>query len=240
MLKQSFFLLPLLGSLMGVLPVSATVHITGDSLSINTNAVPLSEILQSIAQQRHFRVVDLSSNNQNDFGKRTVSEVFQNLTLEKGLDRLLKDVNFAIVKDATSGRIREVVLLSRREAESAQTNRQVSGVQGASATSPAQDPVPANTHSDPYSLGISQDAQEMMSPENPDVDVNASLEPDPNSGNAPPIPPEIQELMEKGGMSPDPSGLSPTEAQSAEVNANNPDMPSLPPEIREQMGFPPN
>lgn len=184
-------------------------------------------------------MVDLTGALHQNISNLSISDQFQNLLLEDGLNRILKDVNFVVVKDSLSGNIREILLLSVREegSDSAGPNV-VSPVpfnEGPPPPTNAMEAPPSDTPEFPPDLP--PEIRELMKQHSEMQDAEPSPNPD-AAMDAPPIPPEIRELMEKGEPPLDPSSLSPQAGQPTEGSEIPPDMPPMPPEIREQMGLP--
>lgn len=133
-------------------PALAELLLRDDRLTINVKAVPLETILHDLSRQGAFQVTVLEKQTTRGL---LVTEHFDQLPIEEGLNRLLADWNYSLTKSPKSGQIQEVFLVSRRD-----------NSKDSSAISQSASPV---GHAEPSSQNPNvPGAVTPISPENPD------------------------------------------------------------------------
>lgn len=100
-----------LGILGTANPAGAELSLQNGHLTINVNAVPLETVLNDLSRQGGFQVTVLKKQSTRGL---LVTEHFDQLLIEEGLNRLLADWNYSLTKSPESGKIQEVFLVSRR------------------------------------------------------------------------------------------------------------------------------
>lgn len=99
----------------GLLNVTAStfaeVSLDHNRLTLHVHAVPLEKILLDLSQEGAFRITILKSQDTTD---TIVSEQFEALPVEKGLERLLLGWEYGLIRNPESGEIREVFLISKQ------------------------------------------------------------------------------------------------------------------------------
>lgn len=126
-MKQSFsFLMNLV--LWGLLASTsfAEVSVHGQGLTANLDHASLSRVLMKICEQAD---MDITIVDGSEYHKAIVSDVFDDVPLEQGLDRLLNGWNYGLIKSARTGALQTLIVLSRRtgvvERPSVETHVQV-------------------------------------------------------------------------------------------------------------------
>ena len=99
---------------IGLLNVAASgfaeVSLHHNRLTLHVQAVPLEEVLLDLSQEGAFRISILKAQ---DTNTTIISEQFDLLPVEKGLERLLLGWKYGLLRNPQSGEIREVFLISK-------------------------------------------------------------------------------------------------------------------------------
>jgi len=99
---------------IGVLLTSssqAEVRLGTKTLSVHVHEVAMLEVLQEFKRQGNMQVVALEDTKINNV---RISKIFWDLPLDEGLDRILSGWNYGISRDASTGKITTLYLVSRR------------------------------------------------------------------------------------------------------------------------------
>ena len=97
----------------------AAVQITDHSLSVQVSNVALVDVLEYVSRQGQIEVVGLDNKALHTL---LISEVFQDLSIETGLERLLGRLNYAFSRAPITGRITTLYLVSERQNATPSTN----------------------------------------------------------------------------------------------------------------------
>ena len=89
----------------------AEVSVRGHDLNANLKGASLEKVILRISQQAN---IEVAVSNMPEYGKSMVSDIFKDLPLEQRLDRLLNGWNYALSKDPTTGKVRQLMIVSRR------------------------------------------------------------------------------------------------------------------------------
>ena len=108
-----------LGVLCMYTTAGAAVQVTGDSLSVQVSNIALVDILEDVSRQGRIEVVGLDNEALHTI---LISEVFQDLSIETGLERLLGRLNYAFSRAPITGRIMTLYLVSERQNYATSTN----------------------------------------------------------------------------------------------------------------------
>lgn len=149
-----------IGILSAADPTLAELSLQDDRLTINVNAVPLEMILHDLSRQGAFQVTVLEKQGTRGL---LVTEHFDQLPIEEGLNRLLADWNYSLTKTPGSGKIQEVFLVSRRN-----NSKDSSAISHSVSPIPHAEPSPRNPDT--------PDAGPPISPEDPDFTDDAEDE----------------------------------------------------------------
>ena len=101
----------------------AEVIVHEQAITAHLERSSLSQVLMKIGQQAG---IDIAVTKGSDYRKAVVSEVLENVPLEEGLSRLLNGWNYGLVKNANTGAIHILMVVSRRtEVKPPSVNAQV-------------------------------------------------------------------------------------------------------------------
>ena len=92
-------------------PGFAEVSLQHDRLTLHVQAVPLDEVLLDLSHEGAFRISILKAQDTNN---TIISEQFDSLPVEEGLERLLLGWKYGLIRNPQSGEIREVFLISKQ------------------------------------------------------------------------------------------------------------------------------
>ena len=95
---------------LGMSVAHAELSLQQDRLTINVQEAPLEGVLKELSKLGAFEVTVLEDLT---IEEETISARFEELPLEKAIDRLLAQWNFGMIKHKRTGKIREVFLASK-------------------------------------------------------------------------------------------------------------------------------
>lgn len=98
---------------------SAAVQVTGDSLSVHVSNVALVDVLEEVSQRGEIALKGVENESLQSI---IISEAFQNLPIQAGLERLLVRLNYAFNREPVTGRITTLYLVSERQYYPTSTN----------------------------------------------------------------------------------------------------------------------
>ncbi len=167
----------------------AEVRLTLNSLTVDIQDAAMKDVLADLHDQGNFKIVALE---ESKVGNVKITKKFWNLPLEAGLDRLLSGWNYGISRDASTGKITTLYLVSQRTDSSSlpvslaiSTNQPSSGAGYESQTQPS---ILRETYDDPEAPD-SEDDQE--------YDEFAAEPNFPSEEELANLPPDLREHLEK-------------------------------------------
>lgn len=97
-------------------PCQAEVRLIHDTLTVNIHNTTMKDALNELRHQADLNIVAFE---ETQISKVRISKTFWNLPLEEGLDRLLSGWNYGISRNASTGKIVTLYLVSQRTDSSA-------------------------------------------------------------------------------------------------------------------------
>jgi hypothetical protein len=96
---------------MIITPSQAEVQLMHNTLTVNIHNTTMKDVLDDLRHEADLNIVAFE---ESKVGNVRISKTFWNLPLEIGLDRLLNGWNYGISRDALTGKITTLYLVSRR------------------------------------------------------------------------------------------------------------------------------
>lgn len=85
-----------------------TVQINAGGLTVHAQGIPLNELLSMLATQ--VRLTTIRMVDDNSLGTNRVSAHFSNLPLDQGIHHLMRDWNYALIREVRTGEIKLYIL----------------------------------------------------------------------------------------------------------------------------------
>ncbi len=89
----------------------ADVTVNGQDVTAHLADASLAKVMRQIGQKAGIQIDIL---HKADYHNAVISDVFENMPLEQGLDRLLNGWNYGLSKDPKTGLVRRLMIVSRR------------------------------------------------------------------------------------------------------------------------------
>ncbi len=109
--KKNTIPLTIITLLLLSFPCHAEVQVTQNKLTMNVDGATFHEVLHTLTEQAQIDIVTLEETN---IGNVTISKRFWGLPLEEGIQRMLSGWNYGITRDVSTGKIKTLYLVSRR------------------------------------------------------------------------------------------------------------------------------
>ena len=189
MQKLTVYLLMTMGLFSSIPSSLAEVRLSQNTLTVDVANTTIKNVLDNIGHQGNITIIALE---ETKIDNVRITKKFLNLSLEAGFDRLLSGWNYGISRNALTGKITTVYLVSQRE-DSLGLSVIVS-----SSPNPTTRPTLAQARSEPNPLMDFEDDTDSLDSEDEEADEEFAEEANfPNSEELANLPLTLSEHLEQ-------------------------------------------